>query len=113
MVSVKCRTIGDHPHRPHTTRTPAVRAVLVAWTVGDCGRRRVRGITPTIWAKSLGEHRLATNRAGADRFREEDLELWNIRGRLQVRDVCGALSHALALFRLMRIVVEAPEAPQT
>jgi hypothetical protein len=23
--SVKCGTIGDHPHRPHTTRMPAVR----------------------------------------------------------------------------------------
>ena len=25
MVSVKRGTIGDHPHRPHTTRTPTVR----------------------------------------------------------------------------------------
>src|SRR5262245_10790355 len=25
LDSVKCATIGDHPRRPHTTRTPAVR----------------------------------------------------------------------------------------
>ena len=25
VVSVKCRWIGDHPQRPHTTRTPSVR----------------------------------------------------------------------------------------